>query len=365
MAHQLNSWDVPQADRLADVVRAAEAVASGKTGFDDIARSIDKGERQGRYYRHATELLGLTRRIEPNESAVTERGQQLAALGRGEERRLSLARWALDIAAIRYAFDVIASQYGCTPASVAASLHAAGLNLRTAERRVHTLLSWLEDLRMIERRDGLLYALWRPSPETPEAEILDEPETEPAAPAPSVLGMPPVFRLPRPAPAALQYEVDLVARERANRAHAELVRAMADELRASGSTPYSSPLLDLYAERHSISFVFEMKSCTSRNLHRQVRQGVAQLLEYSYRYKLRSPVLCLVLESEPTGRNAWLIDYVGSLGITTCWPAHEGGFEFSNLRRDDLAVLLRRPSEPEQTEKLSRQGDEERRTGGK
>lgn len=293
---------------------------------------------------------------------MTEQGRQLAVVGPAEERRLLLARCALDIAAIRCAFDVIASQYGCTPASVAASLHAAGLNIRTAERRVHTLLSWIEDLAMIERRHGLLYALWRPSRETPEAEIMDEPETEPAAPAPSVLGTPPVVRLPRPAPAALQYEVDLVAGERANRAHAELVRAMAHELHASGSTAYSSPLLDLFAQRDSITFVFEMKSCTSRNFHRQVRQGVAQLLEYSYRYKLRNPVLCLVLESEPTGRDAWLIDYVGNLGITTCWSAEEGGFEFRDLRRDELAVFLGRWSEPELTKRLPRQGDEERRT---
>ena len=43
---------------IEDVIRTADAVASGATTFGEIAQRIGKVDRQGRYYRLAAQILG-------------------------------------------------------------------------------------------------------------------------------------------------------------------------------------------------------------------------------------------------------------------------------------------------------------------
>ena len=56
---KIPSEDVPQADKLEDVVKIIEGVGQGKRTFQDLSQYIDKVERQGRYYRRAAEILGF------------------------------------------------------------------------------------------------------------------------------------------------------------------------------------------------------------------------------------------------------------------------------------------------------------------
>lgn len=68
----------------------------------------------------------------------------------------------------------------------------------------------------------------------------------------------------------------------------------------------------------------EIKSCDGGNVHSQIRKGISQLFEYRYIYKKelgRSPLLVLILETEPIEGKAWLVDYVGSLGVVLVWKA--------------------------------------------
>jgi hypothetical protein len=83
--------------------------------------------------------------------------------------------------------------------------------------------------------------------------------------------------------------------------------------------------IDLIAESGSSRIFFEVKTCDDRIVGSQVRRGVSQLLEYRYlssrRLSIEPNAVCLVLESEPTATNAWLIDYVNSIGIDLIWIA--------------------------------------------
>ncbi len=72
---QIPSKDIPQADVLGDVIRAAEAVSSDFTTYQGIANYIDKVERQGRYYRRAAEIIGLIS-THQNHSVLTNFGNQ-------------------------------------------------------------------------------------------------------------------------------------------------------------------------------------------------------------------------------------------------------------------------------------------------
>ena len=56
---RIPSSEIPQADKLEDIIKVAEAVKNGNKTYQDIAMYIGKVERQGRYYRLAAEILGI------------------------------------------------------------------------------------------------------------------------------------------------------------------------------------------------------------------------------------------------------------------------------------------------------------------
>ena len=69
------SDEIPQADNLLDVVRTVIAVSQGARTFQQIATSIGKVERQGRYYRKAAEIVGMIATPNRNQSILTQLGQ--------------------------------------------------------------------------------------------------------------------------------------------------------------------------------------------------------------------------------------------------------------------------------------------------
>lgn len=122
--------------------------------------------------------------------------------------------------------------------------------------------------------------------------------------------------------------LDLVAMERAGKAHQDLERIAAAAIREQGLTPLSTSTIDLYFERDGSAVIMEMKSCHARNVHSQIRKGVSQLLEYRYvtQNVFSADIqLVLILETSPIGARKWLVDYLVSLRILPAWkhPAED------------------------------------------
>lgn len=131
----------------------------------------------------------------------------------------------------------------------------------------------------------------------------------------------------RPKPTALEQHkatttLDIVALERAHAAHWMLESIMSESVRAKGFTPKQNKHIDMYFVAENEMILAEMKSCHRRNLHTQVRRGVAQLLEYRYLYKdtfKEEPILVLVIETAPSIKQEWLAAYLESIGILLSW----------------------------------------------
>lgn len=165
----------------------------------------------------------------------------------------------------------------------------------------------------------------------PEADSGDDAEIDQAAPiapgAPAGHGwnrQPPQFQQ-RQAAAAFN---NAVARERASLAHHSIEHLLVAAARAAGRDPLTSINIDVYFEAGVADTVIaEIKSCHVRNIHSQTRRGISQLLEYGYLFDdgIGRPVTkMLVLEMQPSGRVAWLIDYLTHLGIFVCWRSPAG-----------------------------------------
>lgn len=118
--------------------------------------------------------------------------------------------------------------------------------------------------------------------------------------------------------------IDLVARERASKAHWVLEKVMNDSVSARGYVAKQNQNIDMHFETASGQVLVEMKSCHRNNLHSQLRRGVAQLFEYRFLYRALlgdNPTLVLVMEAVPAYDQRWLVGYLESLGILLAWKA--------------------------------------------
>lgn len=116
--------------------------------------------------------------------------------------------------------------------------------------------------------------------------------------------------------------IDLVSRERATASHHKLESIMAELARAQGYTPETNENIDMYFTTPAGTVLAEMKSCHSRNLRSQIRRGVSQLFEYRFVYRKllgNQVAMVLVVESPPSVRKRWLVQYLESVGITLAW----------------------------------------------
>jgi len=122
-------------------------------------------------------------------------------------------------------------------------------------------------------------------------------------------------------------QINLVARERANRSHHLLERLMAEAARSKGLEPRYNDSVDMFFSSPAGTVLAEMKSCRRTNLHSQVRRGVSQLLEYEYVYAETlgdDVVKVLVLELRPVRDQSWLVEFLEHLGIVVAWIATDG-----------------------------------------
>lgn len=99
-----------------------------------------------------------------------------------------------------------------------------------------------------------------------------------------------------------------VLREKANRSHARIVNLLSSTAKAQGYDPTDNEYIDLCLR--AVPLIIEVKSCNDGNMLSQIRRGVSQLYEYRFRSGIHDAQLCLALEQEPSGQEAWLVRYL-------------------------------------------------------
>jgi hypothetical protein len=332
---QVPTKDVPQADVLREVVKAAEAVSLGSSTFQEIAKHIGLVERQGRYYRLASEILGLTERISANASMMTPLGDQLLHSSPNAQQDI-LRNQVLKVPIIQSVVGMLVGSGGTASRNylVDSIKTLANTTKGLADRRLVTILSWLGDLGVISRHGDSIKLRSLPS-SINNIEILD-PEA-PVLPRPNDLKL--FAEVPRKLKAAneiVTFEIDTAKTDRANAVHEKLRSVIADRIRQCGTYPTSNKYIDLAARIKGQDFIIEVKS-SGGDVRSQIRRGIAQLYEYRYLQGLQTAKLVLCLERPLSGANEWYLDYlIHDREISVIWDASNNDLFTTN---DCKAVL--------------------------
>ena len=103
----------------------------------------------------------------------------------------------------------------------------------------------------------------------------------------------------------ISYYGNMEAQDRASGAHAKTLAVLANYLLARGVKPKAS-VIDLFAERGEVAFIFEVKSIHTENFRHQTRMAIGQLIDYEYFQVRRSDQgrtmkveKCLVYSKKP------------------------------------------------------------------
>lgn len=145
-----NKNDIPQADNLEKVIETVEAVNDGFTTDKMIAQAIGYSERQGRYYRHATEVLRFVVNNK-NNASLTDTGELF--INATKDQRVILIRKALYENGL---FNNIinfteSKQNGFSEGELHTHISSITDNdtQATITRRTKTILSWLLEVAII------------------------------------------------------------------------------------------------------------------------------------------------------------------------------------------------------------------------
>lgn len=323
--------DFPQADRLERVGEVAVAVFQGHRTYEAIERFIglDSEGRQGRYYRHTAELLGLIHN-QRNYSVLTPLGEEYVTLSTKAARREFLAQCLLETPVFREALKYILHHHPSDEQLRVWFRNFYPGSPNTAGRRFATFFSYLRDADLV-RRAGAAYRVSKyEGAVVKEKKVISE----------GIAGKP-VAKTPENAPVpsstgSIRYEVDAQKRERANHNHWRLVTAKSAFLDARGWPAYENPHIDLYTQTDRDIVIYEMKSIAQNNLLSQMRKAVAQLYEYRYIFTAPSARLCIVTNGEIQGPDRWLIDYLTRDRLI----AYEWTEDFSNFHCSDTSKAL-------------------------
>ncbi len=341
---RIQSFEVPQADRLESVVQVIINVANGSRTDAEIIHNIGdlNTTRQGRYYRLAAELLGfITNRS--NNAQLTANGEQFvqnptlnnpvfiaAVLGLEVNQRLlpyielfpdGLAREDIE----EYLKSIVARDIGESMIG----------------RLVKTILSWLMTIKVITEVDHRFRSVNLFTANLPVLEI-DNIE-QPILPTSGALDEYQIVqeRTREAHEDVIMYRNDAL-HERARVSHRHLINLTAERISAAGGIPKSNDLIDLAVNLDS-DFIFEMKSTTDANVRSQVRKGISQLYEYRYLQNKPEANLVLVVERPIDAPNQWMNDYLeNDRGVFLVWdgddrlfgsPQASNALPFLNLNR--------------------------------
>lgn len=146
--------DIPQADNLEKVIQTVEAVGDGATKDEHIAEAIGYSVRQGRYYRHAAEVLGFVFN-RSNNAVLTDSGQ-LFINSTKEERRDLIKKSLHSNLFFKSIINFIESKESGFSENDLVS-YISSITDRdthaTIFRRSKTIISWLSEIEIIVEDD--------------------------------------------------------------------------------------------------------------------------------------------------------------------------------------------------------------------
>ena len=304
--------DIPQADRLSDVLKVVEAVSEGATTYQTIANAIEKVQRQGRYYRRAAEILGLIKSAGPNSSVLTPLGLECLRADEADRRTIVL-RAILGARIFQRVVPFLESKLpsGCLPEDFNEFLETVTVSTGAPTmmpRRASTLIGWLRWVGLVAVSHGR-YVLCALPDELEAIPFVDD--SEPLLPSTFALSEYQDVQSRAAGNArTISHIVEQTKIERGNKSHAMLTNLVAARIRENGRIPRYNGLIDLAARVEGTSFIFEMKSTTASNARAQVRRGISQLYEYRYVQNVPDAKLVLVIENPLAKELAWMSDYL-------------------------------------------------------
>jgi hypothetical protein len=309
---KIQSKDVLQADSLDRVMMSIGAIAAGAKTDDDIAEAIGGlSDRQGRYYRRATEILGFSERTQNNASTLTKLGKLFQRANATDKNAIILSAILNNPVFVRLvSFIESRGSVGASRTEIETFLASVAELGQTsmAGRRTSTYLSWLRHLGLVNETANSFILNSLPS-SVPLVTV--ESDEEPLLPAKyDLLEYQDQSRRVKKSEEAIQFFANQALLERANSVHSELVNLMAQKIRKHGSIPRTNRYVDLSARIDDRDYLFEMKSTTEKNLHHQARRGLSQLYEYRYIQNVPDAKLVLVLETPLTDKMSWMNDYI-------------------------------------------------------
>ncbi len=305
--------EIPQADNLIDVVRTIIAVSQGARTHQQIAQSIGKVERQGRYYRKAAEIIGMIVTPGTNHSILTPLGQ-IFVQNDPILTNPALLQGVLNSRIFQRIIPFLESKgiSGASRIEFGAFLTAtANLGAITmAPRRISTLISWLEDLEIIYVNNSR-YILSNQTINERLENIEFDNSDEPLLPNPNDLNEYNTVqqRTASAREAIISYRAT-AALERADNAHRRLVNITSERIRNAGALPKYNQLIDLATHIDGNDYIFEMKSTTNNNEKSQLRAGLSQLYEYRFLQNKPAAKLILVIENPLSIREQWRQNYL-------------------------------------------------------
>ncbi len=338
---RLSSREIPQADRLDTVVDVVAAVGSGATSYQDIAHSIGKVERQGRYYRLAAELLGFLKPVSSNTYVLTSIGNQFLESAE-EEREQILAARVLDSVMFQRIIPYLEAygDTGCTRSDIRNFIESvtqkAGPSM--IPRRTSTAISWLSRIGVLAEISDRFYIKKLPN----HINLIKYVDTEPLLPSMFDLHE---YRVPQTRSSSSGFDIvsiiDAALRERANNTHQALVNDVANKLKSIGAIPRNNSYVDLAALVNGKPYIFEMKSCTADNMRDQIRKGISQLYEYRYLQAATNANLVLVIEKPLIHELSWMKDYLTKdRGIILAWDGNGKTYHCSPQQKSELSFLV-------------------------
>ena len=337
---QIASDDVPQADVLDDVIKVVQAVNEGFRSYQDIGEYIGKDERNGRYYRLASEILGLTEKPQRNVSVLTQLGRQFLDAS-DTQRNEMLPQLVLNTRMMQRMLPFL-EQYpeGVTRNQIETFIeNVTDVSGSTIGRRFNSVVNWLVRIGWLHQADDRYVLTPQGNISNPNVEFVDI--TEPLLPQTLELQeyLSVAERTISDEPSLQLILRDEVKSERAIAAHVQLVNLVAERVRYSGSLPRSNALIDLASRVDNRSFIFEMKSIHENNARSQIRRGLSQLYEYRYLQNIPNAILVLVIENSLPNNIAWMQDYLEQdRDIRLVWDG-DGQLHASPQTQGELAFL--------------------------
>jgi hypothetical protein len=157
---RIPSKDVPQADKLRDVIRLVDAVGRGATTYQDMAAAIQKVGRQGRYYRRAAEILGLVHRVDKNHAMLTAAGWAVVNSA-AEDRHRLIKEAVLKSEIFQQVIPYLLTQGagGVSRVDLRRFLEEVitPVGPSMMPRRVSTVVDWLTEIGMLTEQDGTYF----------------------------------------------------------------------------------------------------------------------------------------------------------------------------------------------------------------